>query len=185
MAPPEGGRGLTLFTIGHGAGTAATFVERARCPGVLRIVDVRSAPGSRRHPQFGREAMRQWLQESGISYTWEPRLGGFRKARKDSPNTAWRNDSFRGYADHMDTAEFREALNVVLTAAASERTAVMCSETLWWRCHRRLIADAAVLLHAVTVLHIDGDGRTAPHRVTEGAVVEGSAVRYPAVSLSL
>ena len=124
--------------------------------------------------------MARWLPPAGVGYRWEPALGGFRRPRPDSVNTGLRHPSFRGYADHIATQEFHEALRAVLEGARSEPTAVMCSETLWWRCHRRLIADAAVLLHGAAVRHVDGRGLLQPHRLTETAHVEGGALIYRA-----
>lgn len=132
------------------------------------VVDVRSVPGSRRFPQFGRAEMQAWLPEAGIGYRWERRLGGFRRPAADSPNVTLRHPAFRGYADYMATGPFREALTDLLAEASSRVTAVMCAETLWWRCHRRLIADAAVLLHGASAWHLGHDGRLAAHQLTEG-----------------
>lgn len=167
-----------LFTIGHGATAAEQFLERCRRAGLERIVDVRSAPGSRRHPHFGRAEMERWLPAAGVGYRWEPGLGGFRQPLAASVNTGLRHPAFRGYADHMARPEFRAALAGVLQEARSARTAVMCSETLWWRCHRRLIADAAVVLCGADVLHVDGRGLLQPHRVTETAHVVGDDLVY-------
>lgn len=168
----------SLFTIGHGAQPAGGFVERCRRAGVEAIVDVRSLPGSRRHPQFGQEEMERWLGVAGLAYTWEPDLGGFRKPRPDSPNQGLHHPSFRGYADHMGSTVFAAAVQRVLEAARSTRVAVMCSETLWWRCHRRLIADAVVLLHDVPVEHVDGSGACVPHRPTPGVHRENGTLVY-------
>ena len=167
-----------LHTIGHGALDAGVFMERSRRAGVEAIIDVRSVPASRRHPHFARDAMERWLHEARIGYRWEQELGGFRRPLPDSINLGLRHASFRGYADYMATPAFATALARVLVEAATARVAVMCSETLWWRCHRRLIADAAVLLHDVEVLHVDGRGRSEPHRVTPGAAVEDGVVIY-------
>ncbi|MCA1692911.1 MAG: DUF488 domain-containing protein [Actinobacteria bacterium] len=135
-------------------------------------------PGSRRHPHFSRHALAEWLPAAGISYRWEPDLGGWRRARPDSPHVALHNSSFRGYADHMGTAGFWTALDAVLAEAAQDRTAVMCSETLWWRCHRRLLADAAALVRSVEVLHLGHDGGLVPHVPTEGVRRAGDELIY-------
>ena len=124
--------------------------------------------------------MEEWLPAAGVGYRWESRLGGFRRPVAVSPNAGLRHPAFRGYADHMATAEFAAALHDVLTEAAAARVTVMCSETLWWRCHRRLVADFATLVHGCTVLHLTARGSTEPHRVTEGAARVGDVVRYPA-----
>ena len=158
-----------LFTVGHSTASREDLSQLLRQAGVRRVVDVRTAPGSRRHPQFGRHELEVWMPEDGFTYRWEPALGGFRRPSALSPNVALRHPSFRGYADYMTTAPFAAALRSVLDEAGEEPTAVMCSEALWWRCHRRLIADAATLLFGVEVRHITQDGRLEPHRPTEGA----------------
>jgi uncharacterized protein (DUF488 family) len=168
----------TLYTIGHGAQSAESFLEHARRAGLDSIVDVRSIPASRAHPQFVRSALDAWLRAAGIDYRWEPELGGFRRTSPDSPNTGLHHPSFRGYADYMATGSFAAALAAVLDEATDRRLAVMCSETLWWRCHRRLIADAAELLHQVDVRHVDGRGVLEPHRVTPEAHREGPILVY-------
>jgi uncharacterized protein (DUF488 family) len=160
---------VELLTVGHGTLGAAELAALLTGAGVELLVDVRSYPGSRRNPQLGREAMEGWVPEAGIAYRGERRLGGRRRARPGSPNVALRNEGFRGYADHMATAEFRAGLDAVLAAAGDRRTAVMCSESVWWRCHRRLLADAAVLVRGAAVRHLMHDGRLVAHRVTDGA----------------
>jgi uncharacterized protein (DUF488 family) len=135
---------------------------------VAVLVDVRTAPGSRRHPHVARAELERWLPEAGLSYRWEKRLGGFRKAAPDSPDTAWREDMFRGYAAHMRTAEFGDAVDEVLDQARTDLTAVMCAESLWWRCHRRLLADFVVAVRGVPVRHLLHDGRTEEHRLGPG-----------------
>ncbi|WP_241562709.1 DUF488 family protein [Streptomyces hoynatensis] len=160
---------VELLTFGQGTlglGPLAALLEGA---GVRAVVDVRTAPGSRRNPDANREALRVRLPGDGIGYRWEPRLGGFRRVAPDSPDTYWRNPAFRGYAGHTRDPEFLAAAGELLREAAAERTAVMCAESLWWRCHRRLIADYAVLARGARVLHLFHDGRLAPHRPTEGA----------------
>jgi len=122
--------------------------------------------------------MAAWLPEAGIDYRWEPRLGGRRRVRPDSPNVALRDDAFRGYADHMGSEEFRAGLDDVLAEARRRRTAVLCAESVWWRCHRRLLSDFAVLVRGAAVHHLMHDGRTLPHRVTEGARRRGDGVVY-------
>jgi uncharacterized protein (DUF488 family) len=165
------------LTVGHGTLAADDFVALLRTGGVERIVDIRRFPGSRRHPHFGTEALAALLAGAGVAYRWEERLGGRRRLRPDSPNVALRNDSFRAYADHMATAEFADALDGVLVEAASAPTAVLCSESMWWRCHRRLVADAAVLLRDAEVGHLFHDGRLQPHEPMPAArVVDGTLV---------
>jgi uncharacterized protein (DUF488 family) len=127
---------------------------------------------------MSREAMAAWVPEAGVAYTWEPRLGGRRTGALDSPNLALRNPAFRAYADHMATEEFRAALAAVLSSASVTRTTVMCAETLWWRCHRRLVADAATLLTAAKVLHLMHDGSLAPHVPTDGVRRDDGGLVY-------
>ncbi|HET6953558.1 MAG TPA: GNAT family N-acetyltransferase [Acidimicrobiales bacterium] len=162
-----------LLTVGHGTLSADGLAGLVAGAGVDLVVDVRSYPGSRRHPRFGREAMAVWLPEAGVAYGWERRLGGRRRPQPGGPNVALRHPAFRAYADHMATPEFAAALTEVLTDAAGRTVAVMCSETLWWRCHRRLLADAAVLGRGARVEHLGHDGRVAPHAVTAGARRDG------------
>lgn len=171
---------VRLMTVGHGTLDPHAFAELIRGGGIGSIVDVRTFPGSRRFPWFGRDQMERWLPEAGIAYRWEKDLGGFRKAAESSPHTALRVEGFRGYADHMETPAFRGALERVLTRAQTEPTAVMCSEGLWWRCHRRMLSDAASILHGAEVVHLMPGGRTAPHRPTEGVRRDGDLLVYDA-----
>lgn len=142
---------------------------------------MRRAPGSRRHPHFSRSTLERWLPAAGVGYRWEPLLGGWRRPDPDSPNTALRNKSFRGYADYMHGDGFWQALDGVLDEAGGAMTAVMCSEAVYWRCHRRLIADAASLVHHVEVRHLHHDGRLVDHTVTAGARAAGGRVVYDAL----
>ncbi len=158
-----------VTTVGHGTLGADAFASLVSGAAVDEVVDVRSFPGSRRHPHFARAEMERWLPAAGVAYRWEKALGGFRKPTDGSPNVALRNPPFRGYADHMRTEEFREALDRLVAELPQHDLAVMCSESLWWRCHRRLLADALVLSRAVPVRHLLHDGRFEAHRVTEGA----------------
>ncbi len=169
---------MHLITVGHGTLSQEELGDLLRGAGVEHIVDVRTAPGSRRHPHVARAALAEWLPDLGIGYTWEPRLGGWRKPAIDSPNIALRNGSFRGYADYMLTPAFWAALDDVLAQAGQARTAVMCSESVYWRCHRRLIADAVELGRQVGVLHLGHDGQSRPHRLTEGVRAAEGGLRY-------
>jgi uncharacterized protein (DUF488 family) len=169
---------VELLTVGHGTLPADELAALLADNGVALLVDVRSYPGSRRHPHFGRAEMAAWVPEAGIAYRWEGRLGGRRPVRADSVNVALRNAAFRGYADHMTTPEFRQALDEVLADAGDRRTAVMCSESLWWRCHRRLLSDAATLVGGAAVTHMMHDRRTVPHPLTEGVRREGDHLVY-------
>ena len=169
---------VRLLTVGHGTLSADDLAGLLRGAGATHLVDVRSMPGSRRHPQFAKDKMEGWLGEAGITYRWDPALGGRRRTSTGSPNTALRHPAFRGYADHMASPEFTLALDDLLDEAAARTTAAMCAESLWWRCHRRLPADAAVLLRGAAVVHLDHRGQLHEHRVTDGARVAGDLVVY-------
>lgn len=169
---------VELLTVGHGTLTADRLAALLSEADVELLVDVRSFPGSRRHPHFSRDTMAEWLPAEGVAYQWEGRLGGRRRTRPDSPHIALRNDAFRGYADHMATSEFTDALDLVLGEAGARRTAVMCAESLWWRCHRRLLADAAALTRGADVQHLMHNGRLTPHEVTDGARAANGQVIY-------
>lgn len=171
---------VRLTTVGHGTLEPDAFAALLRGGRIGSIVDIRTFPGSRRFPWFGRDEMARWLPEAGIAYRWEKDLGGFRKAAETSRHVALRVTGFRGYADYMETPAFRAALDGVLEQASREPTAVMCSEGLWWRCHRRMLSDAASILHGVEVVHLMPDGRTAPHVPTEGVRREVDLLVYDA-----
>jgi uncharacterized protein (DUF488 family) len=170
---------VELFTVGHGTATREELGSLIRGAGGELVVDVRRFPGSRHNPDVAREALADWLPAAGVGYRWEPRLGGRRRlpTGEPSPDTWWRVEAFRAYAAYMRTGEFTSALDDLLAGLATTRTLVMCSETLWWRCHRRLISDAALLLHGVAVGHLGHDGTLSPHPPSEGArVVAGQLV---------
>ena len=169
---------LHISTVGHGTAPATLFVELLHGADIDTVVDVRRFPGSRRHPHFAQDAMVAWLAANGVAYRWLPDLGGRRRAIADSPNLALRNPQFRAYADHMATTEFAAAVRELLEVTAS--VAVMCSESVWWRCHRRLLADHLILVEGVTVEHLFHDGRLVDHAVTSGARVHGGRVLYDA-----
>ena len=157
-----------VFTVGHGARPLEELVETLRSAGVTRLVDVRRYPGSRRHPQFGRAALESSLPAAGVNYVWRGDVLGGRRASPPghrSRHPAWRVDAFRAYADYMDTPAFRAALSALEDEARrGPPTAVMCAETLWWRCHRRLIADA-LTVDGFEVVHLLGPGKSQPHRL--------------------
>lgn len=172
-----------LFTIGHSTRTIGEFVALLAANGVELLVDVRRFPGSRRHPQFGSGALAESLREAGMDYRHAEALGGRRRAEAGaaaSPNTAWRNEAFRAYADYMATAPFRAEIDRLLADSAVRRVAVMCAESVPWRCHRRLITDA-LLARGAEVRDIVSLAAPAPARMTAGAVVreDGTPV-YPA-----
>lgn len=177
MVPPRGGT-PPLLTVGHGTLDQDAFLELLHAAGVEQLVDIRSYPGSRHVPHFGREAMESWVPGGSVAYRWERDLGGRRRGRPDSPHTALRHPAFRAYADHMETPEFAAGLDRVLAGARRHRTAVMCSESVWWRCHRRMVADAALLVHGTPVLHLMHDGRLLPHPPWDVARVEGDRIVY-------
>jgi len=165
-------------TLGHGTLEADAFAALAAEAGLAEIVDVRRYPGSRRFPHFASEAMASWLPEHGIAYRWLPSLGGRRRADPASPNTGLRNAQFRAYADHMASDEFLGGVAEVLEVAAERSVAVMCSESVWWRCHRRLLADHLVLLDDTPVEHLFHDGRLQLHPVTPEVRVDGDRLVY-------
>lgn len=170
---------MALFTIGHSTRGLDEFIALLEAHGIDELVDVRRFPGSRRHPQFGSAALEASLAQAGMAYRHAEVLGGRRDVRADSPHGAWRNTSFRGYADHMDTAEFQAALEEVLTEAESRNVVVMCAEAVPWRCHRNLIADAATA-RGVTVLHIHTPERAEPHALSKHARARADGtVEYP------
>jgi uncharacterized protein (DUF488 family) len=157
-----------LLTYGHGTESSERTVATLKAAAVSSLVDIRTAPGSRRHPQFARTALEEWLPAAGIAYRWEKRLGGFRRPSSGNPDVVWREDMFRGYAEHMRSPGFLAAIDAVLAEADTRQVAVMCSESLWWRCHRRLVADFATVARGVAVRHLMHDGRLEPHRPTPG-----------------
>ncbi len=161
-----------VYTIGHGARAIDTFLDLLRGAGIARLADVRTAPGSRKHPHFGRDALSASLGDAGIAYEWWGEdLGGFRRARADSRHVAIRSSGFRGYADHMETEAFRHARERLIEAAAEKPTAVMCAESLWWRCHRRMLSDA-LIAGGCEVFHIMDRGRLEEHRLMAAARIE-------------
>ncbi|MGI5156467.1 DUF488 domain-containing protein [Microbispora sp. CA-102843] len=160
---------VTLLTFGHGTAPRGHLIPLLHGAGVREVVDVRTAPGSRRNPDAGRAALESWLPEAGIGYRWDRCLGGFRRAAPDSPDVFWENASFRGYAGYSRHPDFLAAMDGLLAQARAARTAVMCAEAVWWRCHRRIIADFAVLVRGARVLHLSQEGRLTEHAPTSGA----------------
>jgi uncharacterized protein (DUF488 family) len=172
---------VRLLTVGHGTARREDFAELLASAGVQALVDVRIAPGSRKFPHFGKDELAGWLPAAGVAYRWEKRLGGFRKLPPDSPDVALRNDSFRAYAAYMRSTEFLDALGGLIKQATEERVVIMCSETVWWRCHRRLIADHALLLDGLDVRHLMPGGKLTPHVPTSGVRVAGTELVYDLV----
>jgi uncharacterized protein (DUF488 family) len=173
---------MPLLTVGHGPDGRAALSTRLTAAAVDRIVDVRRFPGSRNNPDVARGSLAEWLPALGIGYRWDERLGGRRRLPPGGPveDDWWTVAQFAAYAAHTRTPEFTAALDQVLEESASATVAVMCSESVWWRCHRRLIADVAVLARGVPVSHLMPDGRLTPHRPSDGAVVEDGVVYWPA-----
>jgi uncharacterized protein (DUF488 family) len=173
---------MPLLTTGHGRADRQELGERLTGAGVELLVDVRRFPGSRNHPDVATEALAGWLPELGIGYRWEERLGGRRRLPPGEPvvDDWWTVTQFAAYAAHTRTPEFTAALDGVLAEAADRTVAVMCSESVWWRCHRRLIADVAVLARGVPVTHLMPGGRLTPHRTSEGAVLGDGVAYWPA-----
>ena len=170
---------LVVFTIGHSTRTIQDFIRLLKAHDVQRVVDVRTIPRSRHNPQFNRDQLSPALHRARIHYRHMPELGGLRRARRDSTNTGWRNASFRGYADYMQTSAFREGLDRCIELAKLERVVLMCAESVPWRCHRSLIADA-LLVRGIEASEITSGIRTQPHVLATWARVIGTQVIYPA-----
>jgi len=175
---PAAGR-TVVFTAGHSTRPIADFLELLRAHGVRLLVDVRTVPRSRHNPQFNQDALRTALRGARIGYRHMKGLGGLRHPRKDSPNGAWRNASFRGFADYMQTAEFEENLERLIELARARQTAIMCAEAVPWRCHRSLIGDALVA-RRIGVEELSSLRSTRAHTMTPWARVRGRRVTYPA-----
>jgi uncharacterized protein (DUF488 family) len=168
---------VIIWTIGHSTRALGDFLTLLKEHTIQALADVRRFPGSRRHPHFGAEALAQSLARDQILYVHFPELGGRRTAVKNSPNTAWRNAAFRGYADHMATAEFAAGIDRLIALAAGHRTALMCAEALWWQCHRALIADY-LKATGFTVLHIRGPRQAEEHPYTAPAKLINGRLSY-------
>jgi len=166
-----------VLTIGHSTHPIDEFIGILRAHSVELLVDVRTVPRSRHNPQFNRDALPAALEAVGIRYAHLPGLGGLRRARRDSVNTGWRNASFRGFADYMQTPEFRAALAELIELAGERRVAIMCSEAVPWRCHRSLISDA-LLVRGIPVEHIMSAAGPKPHALTPFARVDGDKITY-------
>lgn len=169
---------LTILTIGHSTRTLEEFVDLLEAYGVTLVLDVRSVPRSRHNPQFNKETLPSSLKHFGIKYIHMAEIGGLRRPKHDSVNLAWRNNSFRGYADYMQTKEFTDNLLKIVALARENRLALMCAEALPWRCHRSLISDALVVRH-VKVEHIISATSLINHQLNEMAHVEGTKITYP------
>lgn len=169
---------IAVLTIGHSTRPVEAFLRLLRSHGVERVVDVRTVPRSQRNPQFNRDVLPAALEDAGIAYTHLAGLGGLRHAKGDSANTGWRNPSFQGFADYMQTADFEQGLAALIDIARGERVAVMCAEALPWRCHRSLISDA-LTVRGISAAHILDEKPARPHRLTPWAHIEGTGITYP------
>jgi uncharacterized protein (DUF488 family) len=167
----------TIWTIGHSTRPLDEFLDILAHYRIEAIADVRRFPGSRRHPQYGSVALEESLAARGIAYRWLRARGGRRRPRPDSPNVAWRNASFRGYADHLDSAEFAEGLDELLALSAEKRTAILCAESVWWRCHRAIIADV-LRARGIEVVHILDARHATVHPYTPAARIVDGKLSY-------
>ena len=169
---------LRIWTIGHSTRDLSEFVGLLNVNEIEALADVRSYPGSRRYPQFNADTLAASLASARIDYVAFTQLGGRRRPRADSPNTVWRNKAFRGYADHMETAEFKDGITDLIELARRKRTAIMCAEAVWWRCHRSMISDF-LKVAGVTVEHImDREGKNVVHPFTSAAQIENGKLVY-------
>lgn len=174
----------TIWTIGHSTRTLQAFLDVLAEYRIEAVADVRRFPGSRRYSHFARDALSETLPSHGIAYQWLPKLGGRRPVQPDSPNDAWRNASFRGYADYLASAEFAEGLDALLALARQRRTAMMCAEAVWWRCHRALIADVLrvrgiEVIHIIDATHSMAHPYTSPARIVAGRLTYALAAEQP------
>jgi len=171
---------LSIWTIGHSTRRIEEFIDALKSFEIALLVDVRSFPGSRRYPHFNKEDLKTSLSESGIDYLHLPELGGRRRVRPDSRNVGWRNEAFRGYADYMETDSFHEGVDRLLGLARDRTTAIMCSEAVWWRCHRSLISDY-LKANSVEVNHIMAAGKSEAHPFTSAARIVDGRLSYRGV----
>jgi len=175
---------LTIFTIGHSTHPIEHFIELLQANGVAQLIDIRTIPKSRRNPQFNFDALAKSLRAENIRYVHMKDLGGLRHPRRDSVNTGWRNDSFRGYADYMQTPEFAAALDRAIQLASERPSALMCAEAVPWRCHRSLVSDA-LIARGIRVLEIISSAAPKEHTLTPFARARGTHITYPAEQASL
>ena len=171
---------ISLWTIGHSTLSIEDFVNKLKSFEIQVLVDVRSFPGSRRYPHFNRETLAASLRDAGLEYVHLKELGGRRRPLPDSLNMAWRNKSFRGYADYMETDEFRDGIDQLLSLASNRRTVIMCSEAVWWRCHRSMISDY-LKAKGVDVIHILAAGKSEAHPYTSAARIVNGELSYRGV----
>lgn len=174
----------SVFTVGHSTLPIESFIALLDAYGIRRLADVRTVPRSRRNPQFNADALASALRARSIEYVALPALGGLRHARKDSPNAGWRNESFRGYADYMQTRAFEEGLDALIRMSRELRTAIMCAEAVPWRCHRSLVADA-LEVRGIPAVEILSERSARLHKLTPFARVEGTTITYPPEQMGL
>jgi uncharacterized protein (DUF488 family) len=172
-----------IRTIGHSTRSEEEFLSIVEAFSIQLIVDIRTVPRSRKNPQYGQEQLMQWLPRNGVGYLLLSELGGLRHPRKDSVNTGWRNASFRGYADYMQTTPFQTALEQLIALGSDRSVAIMCAEAVPWRCHRSLVSDALVIRN-IDVQHVMNSNAAKPHVLTAWARVEGLSITYPDPALS-
>jgi uncharacterized protein (DUF488 family) len=168
----------TVFTIGHSTLPIEQFIETLRTYAIVQLIDVRKIPRSRHNPQYGSEALAESLGDAGIEYRWMHALGGLHHSKPDSPNGGWRNKSFRGYADYMQTDAFRHGVEELIAISRDPRTAIMCAEAVPWRCHRSLVADA-LCVRGVAAAEILSETNCRLHKLTPFAHVDGTQITYP------
>jgi uncharacterized protein (DUF488 family) len=169
---------MNVYTIGHSTRAADELSALLREHEIRLLADIRRYPGSKRYPHFASEAMARWLPEDGVAYIHMPELGGRRKPLPESPNTAWRNEQFRAYADYMATDDFHGAIDKLLSLAEQQRVSIMCAEAVPWRCHRNLVADE-LTRRGIEVIHIIGAGSVKVHAMNPLATIEGDHLEYP------
>lgn len=169
-----------VFTIGHSTHPIDEFIGMLKAYDIETLVDIRTIPRSRHNPQYAKEVLAKSLKSGGITYRYMKGLGGLRHAKPDSPNMGWRNASFRGYADYMQTDTFQEALQELIAVAATSRTAIMCAEAVPWRCHRSLVGDA-LTVRDIPVIDIMTEKKSSPHKLTQFARVRGHKILYPKI----
>ena len=170
---------LTIWTVGHSTRSIEDFLTLLKAHNIESLVDVRHYPGSRRYPQFNKEHLAESLAKVGIDYHHLLKLGGRRRPRPDSRNTAWRNEAFRGYADYMESEAFAEGIRGLINFAQEKRVAIMCAEAVWWRCHRSLITDY-LKAHGHKVLHIQSATKAEEHPFTSAARIVNGKLSYQA-----
>jgi uncharacterized protein (DUF488 family) len=168
----------TLWTIGHSTKPIDEFLALLKAHDIQQLIDVRTIPRSRHNPQYNSEALSKNLRDEDMSYKHMPKLGGLRKPKKDSINTGWRNESFRGYADYMQTDEFQRAIEELIAQGRNKKTTIMCAEAVPWRCHRSLIADA-LTIRGWDVRHIMSETKADRHKLASFAAVENGELQYP------